>query len=190
MSIMSGITLKRRIFSTTAVGTARNEDANCTVIARTRIFSGYWSYEVLVDSDAETFRSSGAFIQVMQAMKKNTAASGWIGLLKEVSGEVCDEYGTAASFFSKEQMLCIAALSKNEMAIPELASLLSIPEDEVRHGIGRLRALELVSRDMGPAENEAERKYKLTGDGELIRGLLLEDRVYQGLQEAVDARTA
>ncbi len=168
------------------MGTDRAGEDACTIRAKTRVFSGFWKYEVAVDTPAETLRTSGHFLQVLHDMKTHDVSKGWLGLLRDVSQTVCDRFGSATTFFSEEQMLIIAALKNEDMSIAGLSGLLSMDRGKVLESLNRLRSLDLVARDDFSDPEVAKKTYKLESIGHLIHGLLVEDKKFCAMQSKVD----
>jgi len=188
MILMSSIVVRKKLFSRAVIGTDRKGEDSCTIKAKTLVFSGFWKYEVAVDTPSETLSTSGHFLQVLNDMKRHKVSKPWLGLLRDVAGHVCDSYGSATAFFDEPQMRVIAALKNRDMCVRELADLLSIGRSDVFCALRRLESLDLVQRDGFSAAEVSEKTYSLNSIGHMIHGLLLEDRRYSLLQASVDSR--
>ncbi len=183
---MSDIKLKKTLFTRSVEGTGKKGESTCTIRASTVVLSGFWKYEVAVDEPENAFRTSGQFLQILQDMKKSPLGNKWLELLKKVSGTVCDTYGSAVHFFTDEQMLAIAALKNRTMTIEEMADLLAIKRHDALSALTGLESLELVARDSSPSPDVMKKAYRLEWLGEMIHGILMEDRKFCLVQATVD----
>ncbi len=185
---MSSIAVKKTWFTRSVEGKDKQGEDACVIRAKTLVFSGFWKYDVAVDTPGETLRTSGHFLQVLHDMKNKPIASRWLDLLKDVSQAICDQFGSATHFFTKEQMLIIAALKNEDMSIEQLSGLLSLERSVVLQSLTRLKSLDLVLRDDFSDPEVAKKTYKLVGVGHMIHGLLVEDRKFCAMQSMVDKR--
>lgn len=190
MTIMSNITVKKRLLTRTVEGTDRRGEDSCSIRAKTRVFSGFWKYEVAVDTPSEALRTSGHFLQVLHDMKTHKVSKPWLDLLGDVAGEVCDRFGSATAFFNDEQMQVIAALKGRDMSIAALGDLLSMNRGKAFEALRRLEDLDIVLKDDFSAPDVSEKTYRLNGIGTMIHGLLMEDRKYALIQATVDSKLA
>ncbi|MFH0884155.1 MAG: hypothetical protein V1861_00410 [Candidatus Micrarchaeota archaeon] len=190
MIIMTDITVKKTLFTRSVEGTDKRGENACLIRAKTRVFSGFWKYEVMLDTPGETFRSSGHFLQVLQAIKQNPAMVEWLDLFRDVSRTVCETYGSATHFFSEDQMLVMAALKNEGMNIRRLSRVLSMDQKKVFEALTRLQSLDLASRNDFSDAEVAEKTYRLEQMGHMIHGLLMEDRKYAVMQAMVDIKMA
>lgn len=184
------ISVKKTLFTRSVEGKDRKGEDSCSIRAKTLVWSGFWKYDVAVDTPGETLRTSGHFLQVLHDMKSHDVSKPWLGLLRDVSGTVCDRFGSATTFFSGEQMKVIAALKNKDMSIEKLSRVLALDHKTVFECLNRLKSLDIVSRDDFSDPEVAKKTYRLESIGHLIHGLLMEDRKFSLMQAQVDGNMA
>ncbi|MBD3210715.1 hypothetical protein GF318_05020 [Candidatus Micrarchaeota archaeon] len=184
---MKSIVTGKRLFGKTAEGTDSLGNKRFTVRARKGFITG-GRYDILVEyHKRQPFKESGNFISVLDSLKASGNPEG-VELLREVAESISDPGRRLTTFFTENQLACMAVLTPGAESLGRIAEKGGISELDAAMALANLRKSNLVYRS--EPEEGSPRFYGLKHTGKRMVHLLSEEKKFQDILDKANENAA